>query len=287
MKFLKKSVFVLLVNFQLVFSDSHTAFNDRMRSDDDFESDKRMYHRESIPYHKNEFQREINLAKRNGVPVTAIENMEANTLTAHNNARSRHENTGMLSYNKELEKHALAYAMKLARTDTFAHDTAELKRYGEGENLYMGQSEVLGDICDAVFAWYNEIMEFKYELSNYYNFYPISPKLGHFTQMVWADTTEVGCAGAYRLSVNQGQGKYVTYIVCRYKSPGNVLFKFTQNVHKLKASSPGYFSSFKEVCGAGCVDKKPDWCASKKNDCNRGFFGPVIKKDCPKTCNVC
>jgi hypothetical protein len=41
-------------------------------------------------------------------------------------------------------------------------------------------------------------------------------KLRHYTQMVWRNTTQVGCAG-----VDGRDGKY--RLVCRYSPPGNVM----------------------------------------------------------------
>ena len=38
---------------------------------------------------------------------------------------------------------------------------------------------------------------------------------GHYTQMVWKGTTEVGCATA--------SGTELTYLVCRYSPPGNIV----------------------------------------------------------------
>lgn len=224
---------------------------------------------------------------KRSAPVTLLTNFETKALKSHNKARSRHVNTPDLSYSKLLEDHAIAYAKKLAQTNTFKHDSNELRRYGEGENLYWARSNSPSDVCDAVFAWYNEIKDFKYDkVETDYNFFPISTTLGHFTQIVWEATKMVGCGGAYIPSLNPGQGAFDTVIVCRYKTEGNVMFDFPQNIHPLKAGVPKGFRSYKDVCGAECVDKLPD-CPSKQSHCNRGFFGAELKKDCPKTCNAC
>jgi pathogenesis-related protein 1 len=48
---------------------------------------------------------------------------------------------------------------------------------------------------------------------------------GHYTQMVWRDTKEVGCAtGSASGSVSAAAGGYAgqtVYLVCRYSPPGN------------------------------------------------------------------
>jgi hypothetical protein len=38
--------------------------------------------------------------------------------------------------------------------------------------------------------------------------------VGHYTQMIWRDTHEVGCATAV--------GRYEEFLVCRYSQAGNV-----------------------------------------------------------------
>ena len=46
-----------------------------------------------------------------------------------------------------------------------------------------------------------------------------NPGTGHYTQVVWADTEELGCGMVYY----QGDSYYETLIVCNYAKGGNFL----------------------------------------------------------------
>lgn len=54
---------------------------------------------------------------------------------------------------------------------------------------------------------------------------------GHFTQVVWKDTKEVGCA-------TRQCGGIGTYVVCEYNTPGNFQGRFQQNVGKQTSGRP-------------------------------------------------
>ncbi len=43
---------------------------------------------------------------------------------------------------------------------------------------------------------------------------------GHYTQVIWEDTTEVGCAAS---QYKTGQYKDWYIVVCKYQTPGNYL----------------------------------------------------------------
>jgi hypothetical protein len=45
-----------------------------------------------------------------------------------------------------------------------------------------------------------------------------NPPIGHYTQVVWKTTTEIGCGIA---NGNRGTYTNVDYLVCRYTPPGN------------------------------------------------------------------
>jgi len=51
-------------------------------------------------------------------------------------------------------------------------------------------------------------------------------KTGHFTQVVWDGSTELGIARAQGMK----DGWYTTYVVARYGPPGNMQGDFPDNV---------------------------------------------------------
>lgn len=52
---------------------------------------------------------------------------------------------------------------------------------------------------------------------------------GKFTQMIWKDTTKIGCALRVGMD-NLNKNTECAYIVCNYSPSGNVLGQFNQNV---------------------------------------------------------
>ena len=66
--------------------------------------------------------------------------------------------------------------------------------------------------------WYDEIKDYNFSKPAKYN-----PKCGHFTQVVWVGSTELGAGFAKSKSG-------ATYVVARYSPAGNMLTKFDENV---------------------------------------------------------
>ncbi|XP_043524894.1 secreted protein PRY1-like isoform X5 [Frieseomelitta varia] len=97
-----------------------------------------------------------------------------------------------------------------------------------GENLYCMWSSnpktiVGGD--EPVNEWYAE------EAQHQYGKEPTTLKTGHFTQVVWKDSTELGVGMARN---RNGE----VYVVCNYNPAGNFLGSFTENVLPPGGSSP-------------------------------------------------
>lgn len=143
-----------------------------------------------------------------------------NILTKHNYYRNLH-GVAALTYSTEIAKQAQAYANQCS----WAHSQAP----GFGENLFATSAD--GDIpLAAINAWYVEVS--KYDFNN-----PgFSETTGHFTQVVWKATQQMGCGGA--LCSNMFPGITVKYIVCQYSPPGNVIGSFPENVFPLQNPVP-------------------------------------------------
>ena len=131
-------------------------------------------------------------------------------LDVHNAERAA-LNLPPLIWNDTLAEHAAAWAEHLAALGQFEH-SPNADRAGEGENLWIGTAgwftpeEMVG-------GWAQEKQFFRNGV-----FPDVSTSggwhvVGHYTQMIWKSTTEVGCA------VANGGGWDI--LVCRYSPPGN------------------------------------------------------------------
>ena len=132
-------------------------------------------------------------------------------LREHNRVRSD-VGVAPLTWSSSIAAHAQEWANHLAGTDCrMEHRPKTGKWAGSyGENLFIGTVGFYG-VVDAVQAWESE--------KRLYDGGPISRsnfmKVGHYTQMVWEDTGEIGCGKT------ECEGKVI--IVCNYDPPGNVL----------------------------------------------------------------
>ncbi|KAJ5623897.1 hypothetical protein N7510_000206 [Penicillium lagena] len=176
---------------------------------------------------------------------TSKTDFKSAVLQATNDYRTVHE-ASPLSWNETLEKYAKNWAEKCI----WEHSGGPY-----GENLAFGYANATA----AVDAWGNEGAEYNYEKPTGF-----TEKTGHFTQLVWRSTTEVGCAAIdcgytdkSRYSrrglvlddraadgTSRAQGWYV---VCEYRPGGNVVGDhnefFRKNVRAANSSmtttSPG------------------------------------------------
>lgn len=127
-------------------------------------------------------------------------------LDAHNNYRADH-GVGPLSWDQSAYDYAQNNADNYDCSGVLTHTHGPF-----GENLAAG----FKDGPAAVKAWYVEGETYDYSYANTYD---------HFTQVVWKDSTKVGCAYKDCRHTNWG-----LYIVCEYDPPGNVVGRNKQNV---------------------------------------------------------
>lgn len=148
-------------------------------------------------------------------PAFAEERMsaeEAEWLAAHNEARKAF-GSAPLQWSDKLTEDARHWARQLALENTIRHSPQDA-RNPAGENLWMGTrgyfpaSRMVGYFVDE--QRYFEAGRFP-NVSNTGNWADV----GHYTQIVWADTRQVGCAKASNAQND--------ILVCRYFPSGNVM----------------------------------------------------------------
>lgn len=130
-------------------------------------------------------------------------------LTAHNKYRSQ-VGVSPLKWSATVAKSAQQWANRLAATGKFEHSK---NRRGYGENLWMGTSRRFS-CTQMVDSWGKEKKYFVNRPSPNFSKTGKFSDVGHYTQVVWRKTTEVGCALVSR------RGK--DYLVCQYNPAGNV-----------------------------------------------------------------
>jgi hypothetical protein len=116
-----------------------------------------------------------------------------------------------VAWSDEAAAHAKAWAEKLAETGKMRHSPVS-DRPGEGENLWIGSAGAYTP-AEMAEAWAAEKSHFKY--GTYPNLSRDGQVVGHYSQMVWRNTTAIGCA-----IVRSGKWDI---LVCRYAPPGNFI----------------------------------------------------------------
>ena len=139
-----------------------------------------------------------------GSAVTAKE--AEDLVTLHNKARAE-VGVAPLKWSPTLAKYAQEWADELARTGKWEHRQGN--KYGE--NLSRGTGYT---VLELVEGWYDEKAKYKPGTP-----YPgVGFGVGHYTQMVWKDTTEIGVGKAVYTT---GRLKGQLVIVANYNPPGN------------------------------------------------------------------
>ncbi|GLC77467.1 hypothetical protein PLESTF_001939000 [Pleodorina starrii] len=143
---------------------------------------------------------------------------------ATNFYRARHQ-APPLAWSEALARDATAYAQVLAAKSCL------LKHASYGENLMqvIGYPKPTVSCLGAIHGWYSQAL-----LYNFAAKYPYTAnwpkKIGHFSQLVWSDSSLFGCGVAVADVAIAGQGR--TYpggcrmVVCRYLSFGNVALDY-------------------------------------------------------------
>lgn len=143
--------------------------------------------------------------------ATAQDSIAEQLLAAHNRYRDE-VNVPPLVWSDTLASHAQEWADHLASTggSTLQHSQTS----NEGENLWRGTSNYFS-YTEMVNSWGDEKQYFKAGTFPDVSSTGTWSDVGHYTQIIWRNTTEVGCGLA------KAEGNDI--LVCRYSPPGNYM----------------------------------------------------------------
>lgn len=238
-----------------------------------------------------------------GTPSLLTSGERTQSLDAHNDFRAMETNAADMSqmvYSDELA----ARAQEWADGCVWAHGlTSMCDGTSIGQNMYISMSSggfPDSDMTKAVKSWYDEKVDYDYNS----NTCAANKVCGHYTQVVWAKSTEVGCAVARCPSMNVGGRIWnsATFVVCNYAPAGN----FNGELPYVSGSSCSQCTNALGTnVGNKCVDGMCVACFPGEDsacscppasscsgqgsyntntcgcDCNSGFYGD----ECQSSCN--
>lgn len=134
-------------------------------------------------------------------PLSSAGSLETEMLAAHNAVRAEIP-VPPLAWSRKLAAVAQKWADHLLASGRFEHHSHP----PYGENLFEARGGEATPL-EVVAAWASEAADYNYRTNL------CKSKCGHYTQLVWSSTREVGCA------VARGGRRQV--VVCEYNPPGN------------------------------------------------------------------
>jgi len=155
--------------------------------------------------------------------VYDLETVRKDLLDKHNFYRAKHQ-VPNLQRLAQLETIAQSYSEKLVSLGYLVHSSNTLNGEYIGENLYFGYNAgYVG--TKPVESWYEEIHSYDFANPGF------KSGTGHFTQVVWKNSKQIGCGVAC------GSNDYC-YVTCNYYPGGNYLGQFEANVFPLSDTTP-------------------------------------------------
>jgi len=153
----------------------------------------------------------------------------------HNELRARVANGGEAGQPQARNMRALRWneelaiiAQRWADQCTWGHDQDRRTLNGtiSGQNVFMSFSSrvdtvenMMSKVAEAVTSWYDEVTTPGYDPEGVEK-YVFDSATGHYTQVIWAETDQIGCGWTY---FNSGGKWQRSYVVCNYAKAGNCI----------------------------------------------------------------
>ena len=131
----------------------------------------------------------------------------------HNKIRNELYQDAPISWDDTVAQTAQDYANYLAKTGKFEHDSSIRGEYGENIAMMYSSSNPYKDAID---MWASEKPYYHYDT----NSCDSGEVCGHYTQIIWKNSTYLGC-GKAKYQTGRYEGYWI--VVCRYAPPGNYI----------------------------------------------------------------
>lgn len=139
-------------------------------------------------------------------PISNAQNSPEDFVDTHNDVRAA-VGVGPVSWDDNLAVYAQNYAYSKIETCEMEHSNGPY-----GENLAEGYGEMTA--VEAVKFWATEKKFYNHHLNQC-----VGDECGHYTQIVWRDTKNIGCARV------KCENNWV-FVICSYYPPGNYVGQY-------------------------------------------------------------
>ena len=148
-----------------------------------------------------------NVLSINSKPKSKMEIFIESALKKHNEYRALHKAEPLI-ISEDLNKIAQKYAEHIASINTMVHSKNKYNGDSLGENIYWCSGMLING-ADMTTSWYDEISDYRFNNPGFQS------GTGHFTQVVWKGSKQVGFGYA-----QASDGGY--YGVANYYPAGNI-----------------------------------------------------------------
>uniref|UniRef100_J3MIC4 SCP domain-containing protein n=1 Tax=Oryza brachyantha TaxID=4533 RepID=J3MIC4_ORYBR len=149
------------------------------------------------------------LAAAMATTTCVAQNSPQDFVDPHNAARAD-VGVGPVTWDDTVAAYAQAYAEQRRGDCQLRHSDSGGKY---GENIFWGSAGAAWSAADAVSSWVSEKEWYDHDSNSWAA--PEGSSCGHYTQVVWRDSTAIGCA---RVDCDNDLGVFIT---CNYSPPGN------------------------------------------------------------------
>lgn len=217
-----------------------------------------------------------------GIPILLTNDDEDGIVAKHNKLRSSvfptASNMRKMVWHVEAAENAQKWANKCVMGGENVHSRKFFRKLNDGtacgENLFMSTHGIEFD--EIIQSWYDERFEWEYGKGPLHE-----AVVGHFTQLVWHDSYQIGCAAAL-CDVPDSDYRYI--YVCHYCPQGNEQLREPYTKGETCAACPDECNDNLCIAASACeVPKEYASCPIFKSYCWWDYFAKVL---CPITCKT-